>query len=617
MCGIFGYIGDKGITLKAATDIIHHRGPDADGFLQYYPIENRLIKNDAQPLKENGQRVLLGFRRLSIIDLDERANQPISDPSDNYHLIFNGEIYNYVEIREELRQLGYSFSTQSDSEVLLKSYIEWGKKCLEKFNGMWAFALLDLKQNVLFCSRDRFGIKPFYYHFDPQGNFYFASEIKQFFTVGVKKGINENVIKDFIDKNIVDSTAETFYKDIFHLPAAHYLEVPIKEKRQIQAKRYWELASQSSYENIQYDEAKNVFKELFEDSVRLRFRSDVPVGSCLSGGLDSSSIVAVASKIFDFNIHTFTSKFDIDRFNESEYVLDLAKKYKNIKTNFCQLNETRFKEEIEKVIYYQDEPFGTMSILAQWEVMKLAKENGVTVLLDGQGGDESLAGYRKFYAFYLKEKLQKLQVLKFGNAAFHLLKNREFDFFDFKEINRYLNFSSPVHYYSERGRNLTSYASIGLAASSTLNGRSKLDIERFSFPPLLRFEDRSSMAFSIETRVPFMDYRFVEFLYSIPSDFKIRKGYTKAILRDSLKGTLPKSIRKRISKLGFATPQEVWMENGLRSYFQNYFEQLDNPYFEKEQIVDLFKKYPQSGIFSNAFFFRVYCFDKWYQLNFK
>ena len=617
MCGIFGYIGKKNIPVKRATDIIEHRGPDAEGFLHYLPDRNEVHREP--DINNSALKVSMGFRRLAIIDLAEHANQPFSDESGRYHLTFNGEIYNYLELREELCGLGVEFRTNSDTEVFLQAYIAWGTDCFNKFNGMWAAVILDCDRGKVIGSRDRFGIKPFFYHVDAEGEIYWASEIKQFFVAGVEKKLNEEVIRDFIDKNIVDSTEETFFAGIFHLKAGTFMEVHLEWENRLRIRHssYWTLRPVLSFAKLDYPESLNQFRELFLDCVKLRFRSDVPVGSCLSGGLDSSSIVASAAHQFDFPIHTFTSRFDIEAYDESRYVHLLADHYKSIQTHFCQLTEQLFCDQIDQVLYHQDEPFGSMGILAQWEVMKLAKKNGVIVLLDGQGGDELLAGYRKFYAFYLREKLVAGEIGKFVPALTRLLFNREFRFFDWKEMRRYLpGGRKGAEYYSSMGEALSSNAIIGFGGAKTMQQRSKLDVEKFSFPPLLRFEDRNSMAFSVETRVPFMDYRLVEFLYSISADYKIRKGYTKAILRDGLNGILPDGIRKRISKLGFATPQEVWMAGKLRGYFADYFAGMDNPYFANDKIAEAFKHYPKARGFSSPLFWRIYCFDKWYNLHF-
>ena len=614
MCGIFGYIGKENINLKGATDIIAHRGPDAEGFLQYYPKSGNIIRNEHLEVNPGEQRILFGFRRLSIIDLNEHANQPFSDPSEKYHLIFNGEIYNYIEIRKELEALDYQFRTQSDTEVLLNAYICWGKACVQKFNGMWAFCIMDLKEKKLFCARDRFGIKPLYYYKDK--GFYIASEIKQFFKTGLTKNINPNLIRDLLDKLILDHTDQTFFQGVMQLPAGHYLEIPLDSIDHYAIAPYWTLEKNNEYEGISYQEGKKVFKELFFDSIKLRFRSDVAVGSCLSGGLDSSSIVSVASTLFDFPIKTFTSRFDIAAYDETKYAKLLPEKYSNISPQYCQLTERKFEEDIDKVLFHQDEPFAGMGVMAQWEVMKLANAHQVPVLLDGQGGDELLAGYRKFYAFYLKEKILKGQFKRFTKEFFYLLKNKEFNFFDIQQIKRYLGNTPKLDFYSEEGKGLMSTANIGLRAANDMNQRTKLDVERFSYPVLLRYEDRNSMAFSIETRVPFMDYRLVEFLYNTSSDFKIRNGFTKAILRDSLNGTLPTAIKNRINKLGFATPQDIWMGTTLKPYFRNYFDKMNNPWLDNNKIAQVFKHYEIKSSIPSSVFFTIFCFDKWYQSHF-
>jgi asparagine synthase (glutamine-hydrolysing) len=615
MCGIFGYVGDQHIDLKGATDIIKHRGPDSDGFLQYNIDSGSLVYQDSQidsSWKENF--LLFGFRRLAIIDLNERANQPFSSADNKYHLVFNGEIYNYKELRSELEAIGYKFLTSSDTEVLLNAYVEWGIGAFKKLNGMWAVGILDIPNQKLICSRDRFGIKPFYYSFNTQKkSFCFGSEIKQLFKAGVKKEFNENILLDFLDKSIVDHSQETFYKNVFSLKPGSYMEMPLENITDKKSYTYWSLKDSPSYEVNNYEDATKQFKELFTDSVRLRFRSDVPVGSCLSGGLDSSSIVSTAADIFDFPIHTFTSRYDIKKYDESYYANLIHEKYKTTVPNYCQLDESLFLAEIDKVIYHQDEPFPSMSILAQWEVMKKAKEENVVVLLDGQGGDESLAGYRKFYAFYLKELLSQFKLGKFFKELIYLQRNKGFNFFDLKGIKRYLNISEQINYLSPKGKTLKSSANFGFSSAKTLQDRSRLDIEKFSFPPLLRYEDRNSMAFSIETRIPFMDYRLVEFLYSMPSEYKIRNGFTKAILRDAMVGILPEQIKDRVSKLGFATPQDIWMENGLRNHFISYFEKMRNPYLDHTTISSSFKSDSKKD---KDLFFRIYCFDRWYQTNF-
>lgn len=618
MCGIFGYIGSKEIHLKGATDVIAHRGPDAEGFLGY-EINGGIVRHGlGDCMKIAGPKVLFGFRRLSIIDLSHAADQPFSMPDKGLHLTFNGEIYNYLELRQELEAKGHIFLTHSDTEVLLHSYAEWGEDCVTHFNGMWAFAIIDERRNLVFCSRDRFGIKPFYYA-NVSDEFFWGSEIKQFFTAGVPKHINENVVRDFLDRAVTDHTTETFFKDIYQLKAGHSMIVPLpkgSEQVQPQIQQHWKLQADPQYANMSYEAAQQKFVELFSASIKLRFRSDVPVGSCLSGGLDSSSIVSQAATLLQHPIHTFTSRFDSPKFDESYYAKLVPQQYPNVQPHFCSLNEEILLREIDQLIYHQDEPFGTFGIMAQWEVMKLARKNNVTVLLDGQGGDELLGGYRKYYAFFLKELLQTGSLGLFAKNAYYLIKNKEFNFFHKEGIYRYLGLSGKRNYLSEKGRKLQPLANIGLGSATTMNDKAREDIEKFSYPPLLRYEDRNSMAHSIEARVPFMDYRLVQFIYSLPATFKIRNGYTKALLRDSLKGTLPNEIRTRISKLGFATPQSDWMAGSLNQYFQSYFSGMHNPYLDSAAIAADFKKFPASDMHSWDFS-RFYVFDRWYKQHFQ
>lgn len=614
MCGIFGYIGTKKINLKAVTDIIEHRGPDAEGYLGYQVDNKKLGYGLNESLLLDGFRVLFGFRRLAIIDLSHGADQPFSIPGRGLHVVFNGEIYNYLEIKAELQRLGHFFQTQSDTEVLLHAYDEWGEHCVEHFNGMWAFAILDEKRNRVFCSRDRFGVKPFYYYHSTNG-FFFCSEIKQLFAAGVHKEINENVIRDFLDKSLTDFSEETFFKDVFQLKAGHSLTIQLEnENARPEQAKHWELHADDAYRNISYADAQAEFTRLFSESIRLRFRSDVSVGSCLSGGLDSSAIVSQAATMFHYHINTFTSRFDIKEFDESYYANLVVNKFSNVRPHFCSLNENILQTEIDRLVYHQDEPFPTFGIMAQWEVMKLAKANNVVVLLDGQGGDELLGGYRKYYAFYLKELLQNFQLASFARNSYYLFRNKEFNFFSKEGIKRYMG-ASQANFLSAKGASLATRAQIGLGSVSTMNEKSKEDIEYFSFPPLLRYEDRNSMAHSIEARVPFMDYRLVRFVYSLPATYKIRHGFTKSLLRDSLKGVLPEETRTRISKLGFATPQSEWMKNSLNSYFHAHFSKMDNPYLNNKMITTEFEKYPASTLHSWDFS-RFFIFDRWYQQHF-
>jgi asparagine synthase (glutamine-hydrolysing) len=612
MCGIFGYVGTKQVNLFDSINVVNYRGPDSSGYLCY---DMRRSELNTEPEKSNfiGPKVLFGFRRLSIIDLDRSADQPLSIDGASLHIIFNGELYNYIEIREELKRLSHTFKTNSDTEVVLNAYKQWGEECVLKFNGMWAFAILDITKNKVFCSRDRFGEKPFYYYQDAQG-FYFASEPKQLFKAGVKKRLNENVVLDYLQSAILDHTNQTFFSDVFSLPAGSSLVYDLTSN-EFEINEYWKLGPTNDLTGIDYAEAKKQFYSLFVDSIRLRFRSNVLVGSCLSGGLDSSSIVSVATQILGYKLDTFTSKFTDPRYDESQYVNMMKVKHPSLSQHYCSLTEHTFLSEIDKVIYHQDEPFASMGILAQWEVMKLASANNVKVLLDGQGGDEVLGGYRKFYFFYLKELIGKL---KFSIAAQELtamLRMKDVNFFNVAEMKRYIGGSAIEKYLTNHTKELPRLSNIGITSARDFKSRSLLDITKYSYPILLRYEDRNSSAFSIESRIPFLDHRLIEFLHALPTDFLIHRGFTKRILRDSLIDVLPDGIRLRKSKLGFDTPQESWMGSTLNSFFRDYFKIMDNPYLNNVNIYRDFLNYPNSNLDSFTFF-RFFCFDRWLRLNF-
>ncbi|OYU96737.1 MAG: asparagine synthase (glutamine-hydrolyzing) [Bacteroidetes bacterium B1(2017)] len=619
MCGIFGFIGTDSIHLKKCTSIIEHRGPDAEGFLWYNPKSSQTGKTpDVEWNTDNNFKIAFGFRRLAIIDLVETSNQPLFSSDNRFAIIFNGEIYNYIELRKELEQLGHVFYTHSDTEVIIEAYRAFGADCVNKFNGMWGFAILDFKENIIFCSRDRFGVKPFYYN-KSNSNLIFASEIKQFWGAGVKREINENIIGDFLERSVINHTEETLFKGILQLLPGHNLFINFNENEIIsyEIKKYWKLQENPALAISKFEVAQKKYLSLLNDSINLRFRSDVPVGACLSGGLDSSTIVSLASESQDKSIITFSSVFEKNpKFDEKEFMDMVFEKYKTIKPYFCSTSSNQIINELDNLIWHQDEPFPTFSILAQWNVMKLAKENGVVVLLDGQGGDEFLGGYRKYYAFYLKECLQKGNFGKFFSGIYYLLKNTEFDFFNSEGWGRYLGWKTSVDVLSRKGKELNKSAKIGLKSAKTLKDKFIDDIEKFSIPPLLRYEDRNSMAFSIESRVPFLDYKLANFIISQPTEHIISKGYTKYILREATKGILPEKIRLRINKLGFATPQSEWMsEPEINQYFKSYFLQMNNPYLNNQAIYEDFLLYPNSKL--DSFNFSKYLiFDRWYHLNF-
>jgi asparagine synthase (glutamine-hydrolysing) len=565
MCGIVGYVSlNKKVELSdiiKMSDTIAHRGPDGDGFW---------ISDD--------QTIGFGHRRLSIIDLSDGGKQPMTY-LDRLVITFNGEIYNYIELRQELISLGYSFNTQSDTEVVLAAYLQWGKSCLSKFDGMFAFAIWDKKEKKLFCARDRFGEKPFYYHVSSDGNLYFASEMKALWAIGIPKIVNRRMLFHYMAHDVVQITGETeitFYENIYSLKAAHCFELPFG-KTKVEIQKYWHLNIPESNE-LSYDEAAEKFRALFLNSVKLRMRSDVSLGSSLSGGLDSSAIVCAVNQLLANDAptqNTFSARFENPEFDEG-FFIDIVKQNTKIKDNHIWPKVDLIFDTLDKVFYHQEEPFQSTSILAQWAVMGLAKEHNVTVLLDGQGSDEILAGYVHFYTPFLRSLYKNdKNALKKALLDYRNVQDLEYSIdLRFKmdslcpgllrkagQIKQrilkpsYLDGIHPSLYSNFR------YEQPPFVTIPDLNQTLYEATINYGLEKLLRFADRNSMAFSREVRLPFLSHELVEFLFSLPPDFKIRNGWTKSILRDGMEGILPPEIAWRKSKLGFQAPQETWMSH--------------------------------------------------------
>jgi asparagine synthase (glutamine-hydrolysing) len=401
MCGIAGIVSANGFDpqhLVDATHLVKHRGPDGYGFAYFClspDCRGQVILNEDRVPAERAI-VGLGHRRLAILDLSPSGSQPMQTRDGMLTVVFSGEIYNYLEIREELKGLGCVFRTGTDTEVVLQAYRRWGHECLQRFNGMWSFAVWDSRRQRLFCARDRFGIKPFYYYGDSE-RFLFASEIKQLLHFSdVPRRMNAARVWDYVEFGILSHGEETLFQDIRELRGGHSLTLDMTSGNMSPViDRYWDLELRSSSE-LSEEAARERFLETFKDAVRIRLRSDVPVGSCLSGGLDSSSIVAVARELANHdNFHTFSACFDDPRLDERPYIEE-AVSATQVKPHFVFPGVTEFRESLERLLWHQDEPIAGSSVFAQEAVMERARGEGVPVLLDGQGGDETLCGYRKF-----------------------------------------------------------------------------------------------------------------------------------------------------------------------------------------------------------------------------
>jgi asparagine synthase (glutamine-hydrolysing) len=570
MCGIAGIITvnkneQSRERLKTMTDIIAHRGPDGEG---------HWISND--------EKVGFGHRRLSIIDLSEGGAQPMHY-MDRYSITFNGEIYNYVELKEMCVKQGYKFTTQTDTEVLMALY-DWKKEeCLQYFDGMFAFALYDAKEKKVFAARDRFGEKPFYYSLVSGSLFAFGSEMKVLWAGGIKREVNKRMLYNYLAFKYVDNPSdysETFFSGISRLPHSHYIII-CTETLALSIKRYWDIDYKYTDHSITIEQAKEKFRDLFYTSVSRRLRSDVPVGSSLSGGLDSSAVVAV---IDDLNRtkavkqSTFSAIFPGFEKDESHYINMLLSTL-NVDPHFTTPDADTMLQELGRCFYHQEEPFGSASILAQYEVLKLAKQNNVTVLLDGQGADELLAGYHPFYSSFFKELKQRdRQQYNKELAAYTTLHgSNRINPLPKKDLKHYVRkWSGPAKDSLKKMHGVYRQWTNPYFSSDFFHAHKN---EQFIFPnppttlnhalynsvnegmtQLLRYADRNSMAHSREVRLPFLYHELVEFLFSLPAEFKIHDGWTKYIQRVTFEKILPPEITWRKDKIGYEPPQKQWMQ---------------------------------------------------------
>lgn len=548
MCGITGIIRKDETKVNKdqliqLNDLVTHRGPDGSG-----------IYID--------ECIGLGHKRLAILDLTVAGSQPMIFKE--LVITYNGEIYNYLELRKELEQVGYEFKSDTDTEVILSSYDYWGDDCVQRFNGMWSFAIYDKKKNRVFCSRDRFGIKPFYYK-NSENEIIFGSEIKQL--LEKENFTNIDVLLNYF-MGIEQYSDKTFFNDILELRGGHNLIYCLKDKS-IQIMKYYTLGNESLN--------SSKYQALLEQSISYRLRSDVTVGSCLSGGLDSSTITAIASIKYKSNqkfsaIHAKSTEKDSD---ESKFAQDVADK-KDINLYIVKPSKEDFISSLEKVVRIQEEPFGGTSVFMQHFVMKEAASQKIPVLLDGQGGDETLLGYERYYVailnqlpFIAKIKMMIsiannsrlrlfdiiLYYIYFNSAYLHLLKYKKSLFFVKESCLEKIDKNILL-------KKVKSFQSV--------KELQKNEILHFQLPHLLRYEDKNSMAYSIETRLPFLDYSVVEKSLQLEVHEKVQGGWTKFKLREVAAKWLPEKIAWRKNKLGFNAPEKSWIDSiNIEEYTKN------------------------------------------------
>jgi len=620
MCGIAGgfwhgkHEGDSTVVqrIDAAVQALQHRGPNARSWHEH---------------RAAGGVVALGHARLSVIDLSEQANQPMYTADRRFGIVFNGEIYNYRELRDELIQLGHQFSSESDTEVLLAAWQEWGAECLPKLVGMFAFVIFDKAANNLICVRDAFGIKPFFYTWE-KNDFLFASEISAIKKLKRERiNLNWQRAYDYLNYGDYDSMPESFIAGVHHLMPGHFLKINTVTGAITNSQAWW-TPQIDECRPIKFADAAAQLREKFLESVRLHLRSDVPLGAALSGGIDSSAIACAIRHLQpEVPIHTF-SYIATDKKISEEHWVDKVNAHINAIPHKVQVDAQELAQDIEDMIRAQGEPFGSTSIYAQYRVFKLARECGMTVMLDGQGADELLAGYHGYPGSRIKSLLDNHEYTRAIRFFANWKKNRSLLYgiksiaADFSKgslhtlLRRFngqantptwlnttilaeggVHLSHPRYHspYDKKGRRLVSR----LAFASTQRG----------LPGLLRHGDRNSMRFSIESRVPFSSNDLADFLLSLPEHYLISdQGETKSLFRAAMRGIVPDVILDRKDKIGFETPEKTWLHSIERQVKKWLTQETRLPFINQEKMLQEF-----SLIMANK---RTFDWRVWRWINF-
>jgi asparagine synthase (glutamine-hydrolysing) len=602
MCGIAGIVELGGgepdqVLLERMSALLAHRGPDGSGMVV------------------DGS-VGLAHRRLAILDLSDEGCQPMTSADGERTIVFNGEVFNFFELRQELEAAGHAFRTGTDTEVVLAAYAEWGRDCLSRFNGMFAFAILDRWKGEVFLARDRIGVKPLYYA-RAGDRLLFASECKALLAdPAVGRVPAEPALATFLAWGVHDHSPLTMFEGILQLPGGHWMAVghagvegPV---------RWWDLAATSGIPSPPETEieAPSHLLDLLTDAVRLRLRADVPVGTCLSGGIDSSTIVALIARLLATEHpvsvgerqRTFSAVYTDPRFDERRF-MEVAAMSAGVEGAYVEPSPGQLRTDLLDLVLAQDEPFGSLSIYAQYCVMRLAA-GSVKVVLDGQGADEQLAGYIAYQGTYLSTLVRRgrfRSLLRealgtmthhrgyFANAARQLVVRR-----GRRALLRVD--APPVHRYA-----------------GDLDTVLRQETVATNLPALLRYEDRNSMRFSIEARVPFLDYRVVEYLASLPLDQKLRGGVTKRVLRRAIRGLVPEAIRCRMDKMGFVTPEEVWMGRELAPLVEEVFASTSfrsRPYWDADAVAADFTRFRAGKAPYSWEVFRILVTELWLRLFF-
>jgi asparagine synthase (glutamine-hydrolysing) len=635
MCGITGIFSAAGIPAGyyRAHSLLSHRGPDDEGFVAGPGSDGGVVQLAGEKTRGRWKGLptiagagddfhwVLGHHRLSIIDLSENGHQPMGDATGRYWVVLNGEIYNYHELREELRRGGVHFRSQTDTEVALQAFIRWGEGCFSQFNGMWAMALYDSETRQLVLSRDRFGVKPLYYHLGEDG-FLFASEVR-FFRSLLKLNVDQRIAAEYVASCHLDHRPETLYREIRQLLPAHYAIYDCRGQ-ELTLRRYWSLAHVQREDDGDYSAAVDRFNELFTSAVDLRMRSDVPVGCLLSGGLDSTSIVCNLGhrgRFGEGGFHFFSAVFREEAFSEKRYIDETQNVCPGLIPHFVTPDPGRLRDDLAGLMAVQEFPFRSLAVYSQNLLYRNVRETSpVVVLLNGQGGDELFGGYTgHYYSLILSALLHGRpgEALREGGW---FVRNREGS-----AAALFLNLlkQAIIHllntglHLPRPGANPLFTKGYRLKApiffhDDPFENELRANLCFSALPEYLRYEDRNSMAFALEARLPFLDYRLVEWAFSLPNDFKIHDGVNKRVVRDAVRPYATASVVSRQDKMGFVSPQELWQRTVLSGLMTEVIRDArDMPFLDRKKLLRGFEGYLAGRDGDWAFWWRVFCYLYW------
>ena len=624
MCGFVGCFSSNTIStsemrLRKAVAAIEHRGPDAEGRLNETLGEGRLS---------------IGFRRLAILDRTTLADQPQSSKDGRFSIVFNGEIYNYVEIRNELIEFGYTFQSNGDTEVLVSAWHAWGEASLRKFIGMFAFVILDRETNELTCVRDQFGIKPLFYS-TTNSEFAFSSEIQALRLItGKQFCINSKVAERYLITGNYDRSEETFFEGVTSVKPGHLIRYNLNTQSYPVKQVKWLEAPQPQILNLNFLQASEYFREEFLSSIRIHLRSDVKIATALSGGLDSSAIVAAIRYIEpSLEIDTFSFIANSRKIDETPWINTVNKAF-NGKEHLIHIDKQDFYQDLDDLITCQGEPFGSTSIYAQYRVFKEARSRGITVMMDGQGADELFAGYFGYPESRLRSLIEHRELM---NAA-SLLKEwgaypdrhrsqlvksyfKDSDVMVLSKFLRERRFRAQLpDFYTGNGD--ISGADFELLGEDFWKGRrltERLQWEQSKglLPSLLRHADRNSMRWSIESRVPFLTPNLSRIGLQVPEEFLLnQKGVTKFLLRESLRGIIPDQIIDRKDKIGFETPQSEWLSDLLKFKPEILDGVASLDFLNPAKTRHFLSSFDTKDVRQSRLFWRVINLARWNQLHF-